>query len=250
MRSNRRAGGNQSAVPAITPVAPQDAAKGRKPKERMETRVEAFVLAGGRSSRFGANKALARVGGKNLLQWALSAAENAGCRTPRVVCRDPDPYRRWAVAFVLSERRDRGPAEGIRAILAACATPWALVLGTDMPGVDGALLRVLLGPGRERAEKDAAGAVPRHRAVCFEAPPGSRHPLPGLYHRLLLERFGRLGESPSLNRLLDEANALVLGSDDLGSETALAARLRNVNRPEDLKPGSRSDPLRQGDLPK
>ena len=227
----------------------------------MESRVEAFVLAGGHSSRFGSNKALALFRGKPLLVRALDAVREAGLANPRVVCRDPDPYRGWATAFVLSERPGRGPAEAARAALASSAAPWVLLLAADMPEVDGALLRLLLRvglqradpgdpgtepragrleQGRSRREPASAGDRPRHLAVCFEAPPGRRHPLPGLYHRLLLERFPRLGEAPSLHRLLEEARALVLGPDAVGEGAVLERSLRNVNRPEDLPPAPRS----------
>ncbi len=191
---------------------------------------EGFVLAGGRSERFGSDKALARLGGRTLLDRALAALEGCGL-TPRVVARDPWAYRNRARVFVLSERPGRGPAEGLRAALAACAAPWALVLPVDMPGVDAPLLRCLVAA----APAPGSGVRPAEapRAVCFAGPDGRRHPLPGAYHRSLAGEVEGLGEAPALQAVLDRAGVRVLGPEAVPG-TDLAAALRNVNRPGDL----------------
>lgn len=189
--------------------------------------VEAFVLAGGRSTRFGSNKALALWGGTPLLERALSAARGVGL-VPRVVCSDPEPYRGLAGDFVTSERPGLGPAEALRAALEASQSPWALLLGADMPEAGPRLLRVLLDA---RTRPEAAKAT----AICFGAG-GRRHPLPGLYHRSLAGLWPDLGEAPALQAVLDRARLLVLDAADLPGDLDPARALRNVNRPEDLAP--------------
>jgi molybdenum cofactor guanylyltransferase len=187
--------------------------------------VEGFVLAGGASSRFGSDKALARDGGPPFLVRALDALGSLGL-TPRVVTRDAPPYARWARAFVMAERPGLGPAEGLRAALRSTTRPWALVLAVDMPGVTGALLRPLLHAG-----PPSPGSPPR--AVCYSGPGGRRHPLPGLYPRGALDVLERLPDDASLQSLLDAVPHRLIGPADAGSGVDLAAALRNVNRPED-----------------
>ena len=199
----------------------------------MKHEVEAFVLAGGRSLRFGSNKALAEWEGRPLLAHALHVVEELGL-SARVVCRDPDPYRPWASSFITSERPGLGPAEGIRVALLAAAAPWALVLGTDMPGVDTGLLRLLWGAVEDEGNPGEHGEDPGASAICFRDSSGRRHPLPGLYHGSLIDLYSGLGDAPALNALLDRAHARVLGPEDVPPGTDLDRRLRNVNRLEDL----------------
>jgi len=185
--------------------------------------IEGFVLAGGRSSRFGSDKALARVGSGTLFGRSLRALRGLGL-TPRVVSRSVAPYAGDALAFVISERPDEGPVEGLRAALAASAAPWALMLAVDMPEVDAAFLRVLIA-----ARGDVAAGAPR--ILCFEAE-GRRHPFPGLYHVSVGEVIARLAPR-SVQALLDGAGVRALDERTAGV-TDLARRLRNVNRVEDL----------------
>jgi molybdopterin-guanine dinucleotide biosynthesis protein A len=186
--------------------------------------LEGFVLAGGGSTRFGSNKALASFGGRPLIAHALRALRGLDL-VPRVVTRDPDPLREHALAFVTGERVGEGPAEALRAALAASARPWALVLGTDMPGVDAPLLRDLLRAAGEPPPADGP------RAFCFGTEDGRRHPLPGLYHRSLAADIVKLGPGPALMAVLDAAGArtVLVGTEQKRS------RLRSANRPEDLE---------------
>jgi len=195
--------------------------------------LEGFVLAGGGSTRFGSNKALAPFAGRPLLAHAVRALRGLGL-APRVVTRDPAPYRELAAAFVLGERAGQGPAEGLRAALAASARPWALVLGADMPGVDAALLRRLL----PEAGEPPAGGGPR--AFCFEEAGGRRHPLPGLYHRSLAADVEALGPAPALMAVLDAAGVRAVRVE----AGPAGRRLRSVNRPEDLQAFSGGDGYR------
>ena len=193
------------------------------PEKGLVSRVEGFVLAGGRARRFGADKALAVLGGAPLLAHALSSLAVLGLDA-RVVAADSAPYAALARGFVTSERPGRGPAEGLRAALEACRAPWALVLATDMPGIGAPALGILL------AALPDAGADDGPRAVCFGEASGRRHPLPGLYHRSLVEVFFRPPEPVSLQQVLDLASARVLPAEAGG----LGGEFANVNTPADL----------------
>ncbi len=192
-------------------------------EKHLASRVEGFVLAGGRSRRFGADKALVPVGGRPLLAHSIAALEAVGLRG-RVVASDPAPYAGLAGGVVASERPGRGPTEGLRAAMEACATPWILLLGNDMPGVAAPVLRALLAalPPQD---------PPAARAVCFGEASGRRHPLPGLYHRSLAPYLAALPGGVSLQRVLDEASALVLPVPPEDAGRSLA----NINTPGDLE---------------
>jgi molybdopterin-guanine dinucleotide biosynthesis protein A len=104
----------------------------------MERRVSGYVLAGGRSSRMGRDKALLELAGKPLVQRAVETLSQ--------VCDD---------VFILSSRPELasfgplvadthpgcGPLAGVEAALFHASAVWSLVLAVDMPFVPVAFLR-------------------------------------------------------------------------------------------------------------
>ncbi len=106
----------------------------------------AFVLAGGQSSRMGADKALLEWQEGTLLDRAVSTARDVAPIT-RIV----GPRERFAAYGEVVEDvyRDRGPLAGIHAALAASTTELNLILAVDMPFVEPNLLRFLVTRARE-----------------------------------------------------------------------------------------------------
>ena len=103
------------------------------------------VLAGGRSSRFGSDKALALLDGRQLIEHAVAAL------TPRcaqvVVCGRTDP--RWTCLADLPAP-DMGPLGGLAAALAYAQEKGfdgVLSTGCDMPVLPPDLAETLIGKG-------------------------------------------------------------------------------------------------------
>lgn len=101
--------------------------------------VDAILVAGGRSSRMaGTDKLLLELDGRSLLERAVSAVTNAGCRTVTVV----GPPRTFpaegaaALTFVREDPPFAGPVAAIAAGLVVGTADWVLVLATDLPGID------------------------------------------------------------------------------------------------------------------
>lgn len=121
-------------------------------------RVAGYVLAGGASSRFGSDKALAELGGKPMLMRMAELAEKVTGSVALVA-----PVGRYEY-FGYREVEDRwpgaGPLGGIATALldAAEKAPdcgWALVLGCDLPYLtEGWLANLIL-----RARKSSGQAV-------------------------------------------------------------------------------------------
>jgi len=174
--------------------------------------VDGFILAGGKSSRFGSNKALAMWKGRPLLAYATAALKDLGLN-PRVVCRDPLPYFELANAFVTSERPDLGPLEGLRVALKSSSKEFAFILTGDMPLVTKGHLRLLL---------DAAAD---QTAVVFVSVDGIRHPFPGLYPRSALPMIEGLPKGSSVQALLDR----------ILPRRLTVSELHSVNTPADLR---------------
>jgi molybdopterin-guanine dinucleotide biosynthesis protein A len=177
------------------------------------------VVAGGASSRFGSDKALAMLDGETLVERALRALRevceeivlaDAGRGLVGGVDSVPDGPGHGPIAAVLGAARHR-PGRAL------------LVLACDLPLVPAALLRRIVGePGD--------WVVPRHA--------GGLEPLCALYRPPALETLAanqRRGVD-ALHRLADVVKSVrYLDADsiaDLGDPRHLFA---NVNTPDDLR---------------
>ncbi|BBM73781.1 molybdenum cofactor guanylyltransferase [Rhodothermus marinus] len=181
----------------------------------------ALLLAGGRSRRFGTDKARAVVGGVPMLRRIY---ETACALTPHVllsVRADGDFYLDLVpleVPRLLDPVPDAGPLAGLVAGLRAAQTPWLLALACDLPFLTDDTLRQLL-----------AARSPETAAVVPVTPDGHRQPLCALYHvdvlRPVAEAWLAAGRH-ALQALLDRLSVTTLPVPD--------APLRNVNTPDDL----------------
>lgn len=143
------------------------------------------VLAGGRSQRFGSNKALAEIRGQTILARVLAAGRGLADEV-FVVTNTPEAYPDLGLPLVPDVRAGGGSLRGLHTALASAHNTWVLCLACDMPFVRPQLLAHLC----EQAQGTPArlgGVVPRHAE--------GHEPFCAVYHR---ERC-----LPHLDALLD-----------------------------------------------
>jgi len=100
--------------------------------------ITGFVLAGGRSSRMGRDKAVLQLGGRMLAEIAIEKLSGI-CAEVAVAGNREDLS---SLAKIVPDRRaGLGPAGAVEAGLAACLQPWAMFVPVDAPMVSTALLR-------------------------------------------------------------------------------------------------------------
>ena len=177
-------------------------------------RVPAYILAGGRSSRYGSNKARARVDGRPLIAAVADVVRPVASRII-AVAGEAGEYADTGLVTIADQTRDLGPLGGFQAAFAhAAGDPWLLVLACDLAGLRTEWITALLQRPRDGLQ-----------AVYYTA-----QPLVGLYHQSLRPQVDSLLEGPrcSVHALLERANKLSLPEPE-GWET-----LRNVNWPDDL----------------
>lgn len=113
----------------------------------------AFVLAGGRSTRMGVDKALAAFAGEPLIVHALRILRAAGLEPAIAGARSP------LTSFApVVEDSGRGPLDGICSALGSTQSPRAVFLPVDQPLVPPQLIRTLL---EDAVRTGAAVVVPR-----------------------------------------------------------------------------------------
>jgi molybdopterin-guanine dinucleotide biosynthesis protein A len=104
--------------------------------------VHAFVLAGGSSSRMGADKALLEWNGQPLLLRAARLLDPLVAGV--TVIGDPARYAALGLAVVPDDVSNLGPLGGIATALRISRLPWNLVVGCDLPYLTAAWLEFLI----------------------------------------------------------------------------------------------------------
>lgn len=192
--------------------------------------VSAFILAGGRSSRMGRDKAFLQLGGRTLLDRALEVARAVAAEVR--IAGQKEKFAAYA-PVVEDVYPGRGPLAGIHAALRSSTTELNLVLGVDTPYVDPAFLRYLI---RQAEAGGAVVTVPRIGA--------KYEPLCAVYRRQFAQlakeslQAGRnkidpLFEKTSL-RIIDEAELRMLAFD--------REMFDNLNTPEEWEQARKRQP--------
>jgi molybdopterin-guanine dinucleotide biosynthesis protein A len=116
----------------------------------------AVILAGGKSSRMGRDKAFLETGGQTLLARQIELARDAGAVEIFISGRADADYSASGCCVLLDRFPNAGPLAGIERALDASISPLLLVLAVDLPGMNAEFLRTLAAGSRE-----ALGAIPR-----------------------------------------------------------------------------------------
>jgi molybdopterin-guanine dinucleotide biosynthesis protein A len=185
--------------------------------------ITGVVLAGGQSSRFGGNKALALWRGKFLIQHTRDTLA-AVFSSSLLITNTPEQFEFLNMPMISDRYQNMGPLAGIHAALLHTGKPWIFVIGCDMPAVTPDLINFLCGFASE--EYDAV--IPWLLT--------GAEPLCGLYHKTALDKIElqlqnkraqvkELLEILSVRRVTEEELQLVTGSFQVFS---------NVNREQDL----------------
>ena len=190
--------------------------------------LSAFILAGGRSTRMGTDKAFVLLDGRMLLARALDLARSLTSDV-RVV---GDPARFAAFASVVQDIFPGcGPLAGIHAALRSSQTDLNLIFAVDMPFLTPALLQYMLG----RA-KDSGSAL-----VTVPGTAQGWQPLCAVYRR----EFASIAETAlraghyKIDALFTEAGVQVIDEPELQSAGFSLDLFSNLNTPDDLAEAAR-----------
>ena len=183
------------------------------------TRFTGVVLAGGRSSRMGRDKALVEVAGRPLASIAAQALADAGAAEVLVIGGDADALGGLGLAVVADEHPGEGPLGAIITALARAREGIVMVLACDMPAIDRVTVTAIVDALAGAPDADVAAPQLGDRLQILTAAYRTRL-------RPVLEAAFAGGERAPRRALRGSTVVAVDGLD--------ADRLADVDRPADL----------------
>jgi len=186
--------------------------------------VTAFILAGGKSTRMGVDKAFVELDGRTLLARGLELAR--GLASEVGIVGDVRKFEKFG-AVIKDIFQNCGPLGGIHAALRASATDLNLILAVDVPFVPARFLSYLI----EQAGNCSSASAVVPRAA------GGWQPLCAVYRRSFAEGAEtalRAGHN-KIDRLFDLLEIRVIDEDELVGAGFSPDIFRNLNTPEELE---------------
>jgi len=183
--------------------------------------VTGVILAGGRSSRMGRNKALLPYKGKPLIE-AIYQVMAELFKDVVVVTNDPAEYDFLPCPKTADIHVGKGSMAGVHAGLSWSANDWIFVVGCDMPFIEARLVRYLAG----RLGSEAA-LVPQSA--------GGLEPLHAFYSRAALPLLDAAlsADNVRLLDILEQLPARVIAAAEIAEISPDCRSFVNLNTPED-----------------
>ena len=196
----------------------------------MKNQFSGYILAGGKSSRMGTDKAFLKIGEKTFLENAVEILK-PNCEQVKIVLNKsqnhfieklPD-----GISHIFDIHENRGAIGGIHAALQDCKTEFAVILAVDLPFVTSEAIEKLCKIISD--EKDFSAIVPRQTD-------GRLQPLCAVYRvkdcLAKPEEILSKPESASVRDFLKNLKIKMVETANLSTNKKLFA---NINLPEDFK---------------
>lgn len=182
-----------------------------------------FVLAGGRSTRMGQDKAFLELKGKTLLVRALELARTI---SPNLAIVGPAHLYHTHGRVVEDILPGHGPLGGIHAALSSTTNALNLILGVDLPFVEPGFLKYLV---QQASQSDAVVTVPR-TAVGFQ-------PLCAVYRRQFREvaQAALEKDENKIDALFDRVSTRIVDEAEMARFAFDPAMFQNLNTREDFE---------------
>ncbi|MEC0242040.1 molybdenum cofactor guanylyltransferase [Paenibacillus dokdonensis] len=205
------------------------------------TEMTGVVLAGGKSSRMGKNKALLRMNGSETV--IESVIQSMAAVTSRIIisANDTQVYEDLGHGIVSDLFPMMGPLSGLHAALTVAKTPWVIVSACDLPFVSERIFKYL----KEMIEKQATGKKEPAYQGFIPLVDGRIQPLVAAYHISALPSLEKsLAESKlRMTDWLKELRICYIPEEQIRSEAGVdpGREFFNMNNPVDYKQALEND---------
>ncbi len=184
--------------------------------------MEAFILAGGQSRRFGEDKALCKIGKESVLERTVRIVRSV-CPDVYLVVKDKSKYSFLDISILEDAVPFQSPIAGIYTALLNLRLEKALIVSVDLPLLKKEVLEILVSSYKEPATVFRIGK--------------KLHPLVGIYSKELLpllDDYIRRGER-SVVGFLKEVSFNVVTEDIVLKVDPRLDSFLNMNTKEDLE---------------
>jgi molybdopterin-guanine dinucleotide biosynthesis protein A len=195
-----------------------------------------FITAGGRSSRMGRDKAWLDLQGRPMIEWVIEALKPVASSI-HLIASSAD-YARLGFPVLADTHTGVGPLEAIRVALANSPSPWALLVGCDMPFVTAELFTQLVKYADQPSQH--LGLSPHDSAVAAVVPLNSQgllEPLCALYSVTALSTVSELIEAGErkVSRLFDRVATRFVTFDEIKQLPGSSRFFENINTPDEYE---------------
>lgn len=179
-----------------------------------------IILAGGKSSRFGSNKALFEYKGKKLVEYSIETLKPL-CGQLLLSTNEPEKFTFTGLPTVADLFPSSGPVAGIHACLAHSTTEHHLVIGCDLPWLNTRLFEFIL-----KSSHNYQVVMPMHK--------GFRETMASYYHKSCTETLEKALQEKRY-KIFDAISPLKTFYPEIDKETFYTEKLfANVNYREDI----------------
>lgn len=181
------------------------------------------VLAGGKSSRFGSNKAIAQWGSKTIIATIIETAKLLSDELV-IVTKDFETYKDLGVRLVPDLIADAGPLGGLYSAMKASHSSHIFLLACDMPCINADLIKFMI-------------TLPTWSPVIIPVTDNGFEPLHAFYHCSLekpIEYLLKIGKK-SMKALLDFTPRQEIHEREIIKFSHNISCFRNINTQDDLK---------------
>lgn len=182
--------------------------------------ITGIILAGGKSTRMGADKALLEINGETLLYHAVKLCRSV-CNQVLISSNSVD-HEMEGIIRIPDEIKDCGPMGGIYSCLKQAENDWSFVISVDAAFVTSDFVSFL----SEQTQKKYDAVVPCHKK--------GKEPLIAIYNKSTLPAFKENLETGNykMHFLFESLNVNFVDSDHWMRQNPKL--FHNINSPEDL----------------
>jgi molybdopterin-guanine dinucleotide biosynthesis protein A len=186
------------------------------------------IMAGGKSSRMGTDKALVPLLGRPMIEHVLESVRGLGAEQI-IITNDPQDYEYLGLPLFSDIYENHGPLGGLHAALTQAAYPHLLVVACDMPWLNRSLLKYMISL---RASADVI--VPRWSKY--------PEPLHAAYSKACLDPVAERLEAQDLKLIAFYGRVRVryLEREELAQFDPSGRSFANINTPDDLRQANKN----------
>lgn len=183
------------------------------------------IVAGGKSSRMGVNKALAKLGNQSIIAHMIERTQHLGQSETILITNTPAEYQLLKLPMYPDVIPDKGSLGGIYSALRYSETAYTLVLACDMPFVNPDILQYLL--TRCSSEFEVVVPYANNRLQGLHA----------IYHigALPIIELAIKSNNLRVQSVLEQLKMHVIDESEIKPIDLELSSFLNVNTPDDLK---------------